>query len=87
MSNLKPVGDRYMILPDEAETKIGNILLPETAQKPPNRGTIIGMADNVVKDQIKKGDYVLFSSYAANWVEHDGVKVAIVRQHDILAIL
>ena len=38
--NIKPLGDRVLVLPAPAEEKIGGIIIPDTAKEKPLHGTI-----------------------------------------------
>src|SRR5256712_8244427 len=42
--NLKPLGDRLIVEPlEEEQTTVGGIVLPDTAQEKPQRGTILAV--------------------------------------------
>lgn len=89
---IKPLGDRVVIQPLEAEetTKSG-IVLPGTAQEKQQLAEIIevGPGGNVdgkeIKMEVKKGDKVIYSKYAGTDIKLDGEEYVIVRQSDILA--
>ena len=38
--NIKPLGDRVLVVPAPAEEKIGGIIIPDTAKEKPLHGTI-----------------------------------------------
>lgn len=87
---LKPLADRVVILPAEAEeVTLGGIIIPDSAKEKPQKGTIvaagIGTADE--KMELKEGDTVLYGKYAGTEVEFDGTKYLIMRQSDVLAIV
>lgn len=90
--NIKPLGDRVVLKPVEAEetTKSG-IVLPGSAQEKPEVAEVVavgpgGMIDgNEVKMELVVGDKVLSSKYAGNQVKIGDVEYTIVRQSDILA--
>lgn len=91
---LKPIFDRVVLLPKEAEkeTKSG-IILPTASQEKSQIGTVIAVGEggNVdgkeVKMQVKVGDEVLYSKYSGTEVTFDGQKYIVIKQNDILAIL
>lgn len=91
---LKPLADRVLLKPTEAEetTKSGIILSTATKEKPIISEVVAvgpgGMVDgNEVKMTVKPGDKVVVAKYAGTEVKLDGAEYAIVRQSDILAIV
>ena len=87
---IKPLADRVLIEPREAETKTASgIYIPDTAKEKPQQGKVIaagpGKADEPM--EVKVGDEVLYGKYAGTEVTVEGVKYLIVKQSDILAIL
>ena len=92
---IKPLSDRVVIEPLEAEEKTsGGIYLPDTAKEKPQRGKIISVGDgkvlddgSVKKPQVKKGDQVLFTSYAGTDIKIDGKEYLIMSESDILAVI
>lgn len=88
--NIKPLADRVLVKPAEAEEKtVGGIIIPDTAKEKPLKGEVIAVG-NGTKDEemvVKKGDNVLYGKYAGTELELDGKKYLIMRQSDILAII
>ena len=87
---IKPLADRVVIEPKEAETMTASGLYsPDTAKEKPQQG--IGAAAGPGKKdepmEVKVGDVVLYGKYAGTEVTVDGKKYLIVRQSDILATL
>jgi len=87
---LKPLADRVVIEPKEAETKTASgIFIPDTAKEKPQQGTVVaagpGKKDEAM--EVKVGDVVLYGKYAGTEVTLDEKKYLIVKQSDILAIL
>jgi chaperonin GroES len=93
--NLKPLGDRLVVQRQEAGEKTGGgIILPDTAKEKPQIGKVLAVGDGrVLKDgkrkelQVKKGDKVLFTSYAGDEFKMGDEKVLLMREEDILAVL
>lgn len=93
--NLKPLGDRIVVQRQEAGEKTkGGIILPDSAKEKPQMGTILAVGDGkVLKDgkrqplQLKKGDTVLFTSYAGDEFKLDGEKYLLMREEDVLAVV
>ncbi len=91
---LQPLGERVVVQRDESEeTTAGGIVLPDSAQDKPARGTITAVGDGRLLDdgtrgemQVKAGDHVLFSSYAGDAVNVGDDEYLLMREDDILAI-
>lgn len=92
---VKPLGDRILVKRLEAEevTK-GGIVLPDTAKEKPKEGEIIelgtGKTDekgNKIPFSVKKGDKVLFESYAGTDIKIEGQEYLIMKEDDILAVI
>ena len=92
---IRPLGDKVLIKRLEAEEKTaGGIVLPDSAKEKPKRGKVLGVGDGKLLDtgerqplQLKKGDQVLFTSYAGTEVKIDGEEMVIMDESDILAVL
>ena len=93
--NLKPLQDRVVVKPAEAEeVSKGGIILPDTAQEKPQEGEVMAVgpgkvADSgeLIKPQVKKGDKILYGKYSGTEITIDGEDYLIVREGDIFAIL
>ncbi len=92
---IRPLGEKVLVKRLEAEDKTaGGIVLPDTAKEKPKRGTIQAVGDGKLLDsgkrsalQVKKGDQVLFSSYAGTEIKVDGEEYLIMDEGDILAVV
>jgi chaperonin GroES len=92
---IRPLGEKVLVKRLEADEKTaGGIVLPDTAKEKPKRGKVLGVGDGRLLDtgerkplQVKKGDQVLFSSYAGTEVKVEGEEMIIMDESDILAIL
>lgn len=87
---IKPLADRVLVEPKEAETKTASgLYIPDTAKEKPQEGKVIaagpGKKDEPV--EVKVGDEVIYGKYAGTEVTVEGKKYLIVKQSDILAIL
>ncbi len=95
MSKIRPLGDKVLVRRVEAESKTaGGIVLPDAAKEKPKRGKIISVGQGKLLDdgkraklQVKKGDEVLFSSYAGTEITVDGKEMMIMSEGDILAVI
>ena len=87
--NIKPLADRVLVLPAQAEEKVGGIIIPDTAKEKPEHGTIVA-AGNGTKDEemiLKEGDEILYGKYSGTELEVEGTKYLIMRQSDVLAVV
>jgi len=94
--NLKPLADRVIVKPLEADDVTqGGIVLPDTAKEKPQEGKIIAVGDGKVLDDgkvqaltVKVGDRVLYGKYSGTEIStKEGEDYLIMREDDILAIL
>jgi chaperonin GroES len=93
--SLRPLGDKVLIKRPEAESRTaGGIVLPDSAKEKPKRGTVVSVGEGRLLDsgsrkalQVRKGDRVLFTSYAGTELKVDGEEVLIMDESDILAVL
>ena len=88
--NVKPLADRVLVKPAEAEEKTASgIIIPDSAKEKPLKGEIIA-AGKGTKDEemvLKPGDHVLYGKYAGTEIELEGTKYLIMRQSDVLTII
>lgn len=92
---IRPLADKVLVERLEAENKTaGGIVLPDTAKEKPQRGKVVSVGDGKILDdgtvrkpQVKKGDTVLFSSYAGTEVKINGKEYLIMSESDIMAII
>ena len=92
---IKPLGDKVLVQRIEAESvTAGGIVLPEAAKEKPQQGKIVSAGPGKILDdgsvqkmQVKKGDLVLFTSYAGSEIKLSGDEYLIMSESDILAIV
>ena len=87
---IKPLADRVVIEPKEAETKTASgIYIPDTAKEKPQQGTVVAAGPGKKDEpmEVKVGDVVLYGKYAGTEVTVEDKKYLIVKQSDILAIM
>ena len=88
--NIKPLGDRVVVLPEPAEEKTSSgIIIPDTAKEKPQRGKVVavGSGTSDEKMEVKEGDLVLYGKYSGTEITIDGTDYLIMRQSDILAVV
>jgi chaperonin GroES len=91
--NLKPLDDRVVVEPVEAEeVTAGGIVLPDTAKEKPQRGTVLAIGPGKLLDNgqrgklsIAVGDEVIYGKYSGSEIEIDNREVKILRESDIFA--
>ena len=85
---IKPLADRVVVSPLEAETKTASgIIIPDTAKEKPQKGTVAAVGSGT-KDEpitVKVGDTVLYGKYSGTELKLDGTDYLIMRESDILA--
>jgi chaperonin GroES len=93
--NVKPLADRIVIMPLEAEQKTaGGIIIPDNAKEKPQKGEVIAIGPGKIADSgqkmemaLKKGDKVLYGKYSGTEITIEGKEYLIVRESDVLAVL
>lgn len=91
---IKPLFDRVVILPKDAEkeTKSG-IILPTTSAEKSQVATVVAVGDGGLVDgketkmQLKVGQEVLYAKYSGTEFSLDGKKYIVLKQTDVLAVL
>ncbi len=92
---LQPLGDKVVVERDESlDVTSGGIVLPDSAQDKPSRGTIIAIGTGKTLDdgtrgemQVKNGDRVLFTSYAPETIVIDDDEYLLMSESDIMAVI
>ena len=92
---LQPLHDRIIVEADAREqTTAGGIILPDTAQEKPQRGTVLAVgpgkrldSGQIAPVDVNVGDTVLYGKYGGTEVTVDGKDYVIIRAEEILAVL
>lgn len=94
MLKLKPLGDKLLVRPLEAETVTkSGIVLPDTAKEKPQEGEILAVGTGKLVDgkiiplEVKVHDKVIFSKYGGDEIKVDGEELKIISESDVLAII
>jgi chaperonin GroES len=93
--NVKPLADRVVVRPLEAEEKTaGGIIIPDNAKEKPQKGEVVAVGEGKIADSgqkiemsLKKGDTVLYGKYSGTEVSIDGTDYLIMRESDVLAVI
>ena len=93
--NLRPLHDRLLIRPLDAEEKTaGGIIIPDTAKEKPMQGEIVATGPGKRNDNgdispldVKAGDVVIFGKWSGTEVTIDGQELLIMNESDIMGVL
>ena len=92
---IKPLEDRILIQPLEAETTTASgLYIPDTAKEKPQEGKVVAVGPGRVDDNgnrvpldVAEGDVVIFSKYGGTEVKYDGAEYMLLNARDILAVV
>jgi chaperonin GroES len=88
--NIKPLADRVLVAPAEAEQKTaGGIIIPDTKKEKPQKGTVVAVGPGK-KDEpitVKVEDTVLYGKYSGTELQIEGETYLIMKESDIYAII
>lgn len=93
--NVKPIRDRILVKPAEAETTTkGGLVIPDNAKEGPTKGTVLITGSGKVTDDgitipliVKEGDTVMYSKGAGVSVKLDDQALLILTEDQILAVV
>ncbi len=93
--DLKPLGDRIVVKPqDEEESRTASgLVIPDTAKEKPQLGEVLAVGPGEYRDgervpvDVNVGDVVFYSKYGGTEVKHNGEDYLILTSRDVLAIL
>jgi chaperonin GroES len=94
-TSITPLGDKVLVKRLEAEERTaGGLVLPDTAKEKPKEGKVIAVGSGKLLEdgkrgsfQVRKGDRIIFTSYAGTEVKIDGEEYLLMPEEDILAIV
>ena len=94
--NIKPLEDRLVVKPLEAEqTTASGLVIPDTAKEKPQEGEVIAVGpgrfnedgDERIPMDINVGDKVIYSKYGGTEVKYSGEEYLILSARDGLAVV
>ena len=94
--NLKPLDDRIVVRPNEAETQTASgLVIPDTAKEKPQQGEVLAVgpgkraesSGELIPTGISVGDVVLYSKYGGTEVKYSGEDYLILSARDVLAVV
>jgi len=92
---IEPLADRILVkIKEEEETKIGSIIVPDTAKEKPGEGVVIAVGPGRVSDdgkkiplEVKVGDRILFGKFSGTEVTVGNEEYTMMRESDVLAVI
>ena len=92
---VRPLHDRIIVQRiEEAEQRVGGIIIPDSAKEKPQQGKVIAVGKGrIEKDgkitplDVKAGDTVLFGKYAGQEIKLDGQEYLIIREEEVLGVI
>ncbi|HKE99169.1 MAG TPA: co-chaperone GroES [Actinomycetes bacterium] len=94
MGSLKPLEDRVVVRPGEAEERTASgLVIPDTAKEKPQQGEVIAVGPGRFEDgqrvplDVKVGDTVVYSKYGGTEVTLEGEDYLVLSARDLLAIV
>ena len=94
--NLKPLDDRIVVKPNEAEERTASgLVIPDTAKEKPQQGAVLAVgpgkraesSGELIPLDVKVGDTVLYSKYGGTEVTIDGEDLLVLSARDVLAVV
>jgi chaperonin GroES len=91
--HLRPLHDRLIVQRLDDESRVGTIVIPDSAKEKPQRGTVLAAGLGKSNDEgarvpmdVKAGDTILFGRFSGQDVRVDGVEYLIMKEDDVLAV-
>jgi chaperonin GroES len=94
-TTIKPLEDRILVEPLEAETTTASgLVIPDTAKEKPQEGKVVAAGPGRIDDKgnrvpmdVKVGDVVIFSKYGGTEVRYNATDYLLLNARDILAVV
>lgn len=95
-AKIRPLHDKILVRRDEAEDRTAaGIILPEKAKDTPKTGVIEAVGTGTINTDtgalipltVKKGDRVIFSSYAGTEIKLGDDKLLVMSEDEVLAVI
>jgi len=93
---LKPLDDRIVVRPSEAEERTASgLVIPDTAKEKTQQGEVLAVGPgrrseqtgDIIPLDVKVGDLVVYSKYGGTEITVDGDDLLILNGRDVLAIV
>jgi len=93
--NVRPLRDRILVTRlEEAEQRVGGIIIPDSAKEKPQQGKVVAVGRGRVNDKgdvfpldVQVGDTVLFGKYTGTDIKIDNIEYLILREEEVLGVV
>ncbi|MEZ5233301.1 MAG: co-chaperone GroES [Acidimicrobiia bacterium] len=94
--NLRPLEDRIVVRPLEAEERTASgLVIPDTAKEKPQQGEVLAVGPGkrseqtgeLIPSDVKVGDRVVYSKYGGTEISVEGEDLLILSSRDVLAVV
>ncbi len=93
--NLKPLDDRIVVKPKDAEaTTASGLVIPDTAKEKPQQGDVLAVGvgrrsenGELIPMDVAEGDVVVYSKYGGTEITIEGDDLLILSARDVLAVV
>ena len=93
--NVRPLHDRIIVQRlEEAEQRVGGIIIPDTAKEKPQQGKVVAVGKGKTEKDgkitpldVKEGDTILFGKYSGQEIKIEGSEYLIMREDEVLAVV
>ncbi|UJP39738.1 co-chaperone GroES [Cellulomonas palmilytica] len=93
--SIKPLEDRIVVKPLEAETTTASgLVIPDSAKEKPQEGEVLAIGPGRIDDKgnrvpldVAVGDKVIYSKYGGTEVKYAGEEFLILSARDVLAVV
>ena len=94
--NLKPLEDRIVVRPSDAEeTTASGLVIPDTAKEKPQQGEVLAVgpgkrsdhSGEIIQMDVDVGDTVVYSKYGGTEITVAGEDLLILSARDVLAVV
>ena len=93
--DLRPLHDRVMVTRlEEAEQKVGGIIIPDSAKEKPQQAQVEAVGNGTLLEtgervplEVKAGDRILFGKFSGSEIKIGGKEYLILKEDEILGVL
>ena len=86
--NIKPLADRVLIEPVQAETKTASgIIIPDSAKEKPLTAKVVAVGNEIDTAIIDVNDEVVFAKYGGTEINLEGKEYLVLNVDDVLGVL
>lgn len=85
MTEFIPNEDRVLVEPRPVDSKIGSIIIPESAKDKPSMGTVMAVGEEATK--FKAGDKIIYGKHAGTEITMNKKDLLVMRKSDIFGTI